>query len=136
MKMMVVRGRRDRRSLPSLKALDLPFPAAIVLLKPEYEVLFLPCIESMAGQPLGNRSGIFPGAKWDRESWEARRGIKEWLTRQFPTNRSYKPTVDQLPMTRMIDVPHLRRANVPCFGTLERALAFLGENLDGGGVYP
>jgi hypothetical protein len=121
-----------------LAELRLPFPAAIVLLHPEYEVLFLPCIDRMAGKPLGTgaaaRPGLLSGARWEG-GWEARRGIKEWLTQQFPAHRSYKPTLDQLPLTRMIDLPTLRRAGVPCFDTLERALAFLRER-GAGDVYP
>ncbi len=108
-----------------LRTLLLPFPVAYVLLHPEYEVLFLPCVEAMG----------FP--KWDRDSWEARRGIKEWLSAQLPRGRSYKPTVDQLPMTRQISFNELRQAMVPCFGTLERGLHFLKNNLGGvGKVYP
>lgn len=108
-----------------LRALKLPFPVAYVLLHPEYEVLFLPCLSNMG----------FP--QWDMESWEARRGIKEWLTRQLSRGRSYKPTIDQLPMTRQIDFSVLRSAGVPCFGTLERALVFISEHLDDGRiVYP
>ena len=99
---------------------------AYVLLHPEYEVLFLPCLATMG----------FP--KWDRDSWEARRGIKEWLSNQLPRGRSYyKPTVDQLHMTRQISLQKLRQASVPCFGSLERGLLFLKNNLGTAGkVYP
>ena len=108
-----------------LRALRLPFPVAYVLLHPEYEVLFLPCLERMGFPP------------WDRSSWEARRGIKEWLSGQLPRGRSYKPTVDQLSMTMQLDFELLRAANVPCFGTLERALIFFRDNLGASGnVYP
>ena len=108
-----------------LKELNLPFPVAYVLLKPEFEVLFLPCLEKMN----------LPA--WDRESWEARRGVKEWLSGQMPPGRLYKPTVDQLPMTRQIDLGVLRAADVPCFGSLERGLEFLKRNGDTCGcVYP
>jgi hypothetical protein len=121
-----------------LQRLQLPFPAAVVLFHPEYEVLFLPCLELMAGKPLGTgaaaRPGLRPRTRWDG-SWESRRGIKEWLSAQFPANRSYKPTLDQLPLTRLIDFRVLREAEVPCFGTLERALAFLAEG-SAGKVYP
>ncbi len=113
------------RTAHDLRALNLPFPVAYVLLHPEYEVLFLPCLAAMG----------FP--KWDRDSWEARRGIKEWLSAQLPRGRSYKPTVDQLPMTRRINLRKLRLAGVPCFGSLERGLLFLQNNLGGEGkVYP
>ena len=124
-----------------LQQLNLPFPSSVVLLHPEYEVLFLPCLDLMAGKPIKDpsgrdRPGLKAGTSWDRTSWEARRGVKEWLSRGFPPNRSYRPTLDQLPMTRMLDFDRLRDADVPCFGTLERALRFLGQSLDPGEVYP
>jgi len=108
-----------------LRMLNLPFPTAYVLLHPEYEVLFLPCLENMG----------FP--QWDRDSWEQRRGIKEWLSSRLPRGQAYKPTVNQLPMTRKIDFDMLRKANVPCFGSLERALQFLFDHAgETGAVYP
>jgi len=114
-----------------LRGLNLPIPAAYVLLHPEYEVLFLPCLHRMSGL------GFPEGLSWDRESWEARRGVKEWLTRQLPRGRSYKPSVDQLAMTRRIDIPTLRDAAVPCFGSLQRAITFLGKSWGKPGeVYP
>ena len=122
-----------------LRELDLPFPAAAVLLKPEYEVLFLPCLPLMAGRPLGSgvrrRPGLLPGTEWT-DPWEQRRGIKEWLSRHYPPGRRYKPTTDQLPLTQMIDLSMLRAADVPCFGTLERALRFLATSHGPGEVYP
>lgn len=111
-----------------LKELILPFPVAYVLLHPEYEVLFLPCIDQM---------GFPPGTKWDGHTWESRRGIKEWLSRQWPRGKSYKPTVDQLPMTQKLNFQTLRKAAVPSFGSLERALMFLNNHFgQQGGTYP
>ena len=107
------------------------------MLKPEYEVLFLPCVGEMAGQPIDGRTGLVSGTRWDKSHWEAHRGVKEWLSGHFPKGRSYKPTVDQLPMTRMIDLDVLAAAGVPCFGTLERALQFLVRaDTSPGDVYP
>lgn len=96
--------------------LDLPFPVAYVLLHPEYEVLFLPCLDGLGFPP------------WDGKSWESRRGIKEWLSGQLPRGRAYKPTVDQLRMTQKLDFQRIREANVPSFGSLERAIRFLAEH--------
>lgn len=125
-----------------LSALALPFPTAIVLLHPEYEVLFLPCVAQMAGRSIIDgsgkpRVGLQPGTVYE-DDWQAHRGIKEWLSRHFPRGRSYKPTQDQLPMTQMLDLDVVRAAGVPCFGTLERALGFLAASIDAGtaGVYP
>lgn len=117
-----------------------PFPVAVVLFHREYEVLFLPCLKQIAGRPLvgpdgQERPGLLPGTRYEGD-WEGVRGVKEWLSRHFPTGRAYKPTFDQLPMTRMIDIPTLRAADVPCFGTLERALSFLASSFGVPGVYP
>lgn len=119
-----------------LRNLSLSFPSAVVLLHPEYEVLFLPCLDLMAGKLLDGRPGLNAGTVWDGGSWEVRRGVKEWLSRHYPRNRRYKPTLDQLPMTRMVDFDRLRRAEVPCFGTLERAVTFLEGSRKAGDVYP
>jgi hypothetical protein len=125
-----------------LRGFRLPFPAAVVLLHPEYEVLFLPCVDRMAGRPIVDdsgkpRVGLLPGSVYEGD-WEAHRGVKEWLSRHFPRGRSYRPTQDQLPMTRMLDLDVVRAAGVPCFGTLERALGFLAMSIDAGthDVYP
>ena len=107
-----------------LRTLALPFPAAYVLLHPEYEVLFLPCMDLMM------KFGYPPATAWRHESWEAVRGVKEWLSKQLPPGRAYKPTVDQYDMTRQLDFARLRTADVPCFGTLERALWFFADHLD------
>ncbi len=119
-----------------LRQLGLPFPSAVVLLHPEYEVVFLPCLDLMAGKPLDGRPGLDAGTVWDGASWEAKRGVKEWLSHHFPRNRRYKPTLDQLPMTRMLDFDRVRKAEVPCFGTLERAVTFLNRSRNAGDVYP
>ncbi len=123
-----------------LRALKLPFPAAVVMFCREYETLFLPCVDLMAGVPLrGNaseRPGLQPGTRFDGDP-ESIRGVKEWLSKNFPRGSSYKPTLDQLPLTRMIRFDRLRSCGLPCFGTLERALQFLAEARGHGGrVYP
>lgn len=123
-----------------VRAASPPFPVAMVLLHREFEVLFLPCIERMAGKPIVGADGISrPGLREGSRylgDWEARRGVKEWISNQFPPGRSYKPTLDQLPLTRMIDIDTLRAADVPCFGSLERALRFLAASFGRTGVYP
>ena len=78
-----------------------PFPVAIVLLHRVYEVLFLPCLVQMAVRVLVGpdgqaRAGLLPGTHYEGD-WEAKRGVKEWLTTHFPPGRSYKPAFDQLP---------------------------------------
>lgn len=120
-----------------IRSLRLPFPVAYVLLHPEYEVLFLPCLKQMTGIFPDNRPGLLKGVTWDGESWESRRGIKEWLSKQFPPGRSYKPTMDQAIMTSKIDLDILRSSDVPCFGSLERAIQTLCDKVGSAGiVYP
>ena len=111
-------------------SLNLPFRTAVTLLHPEYEVLFLPCMHRMQNH------GFPPHTRWDGATWEARRDVKGWLSRQLPKGRSYKPTTDQKPMTGSIDFPELDAAQVACFGSLIRAVRFLGGHGPGGRVYP
>jgi AAA domain, putative AbiEii toxin, Type IV TA system len=58
------------------------------------------------------------------------RGVKEWLSKHMPPGRTYKPTLDQLALARMVDFGLLRASNppLPCFGSLERAVAFLHKH--------
>lgn len=123
-----------------LRALCLPFPVAVVMFCREYETLFLPCVDLMAGRPLVRdgveRPGLLADATFEGDP-EGVRGVKEWLSRRFPRGRSYKPTLDQLPMTRMLKFDRLRKSGLPCFGTLERALRFLSVSAGQvGAVYP
>jgi hypothetical protein len=115
-----------------LRAMNLPFPAAVVLAYREYESLFLPCVEKLAGRsfegPGGSRPGLRADARYEGD-FEAKRGVKEWLTSQMPAGRAYKPTVDQLPLTRMADFNVIRERGLSWFGSLERALRFLAANV-------
>jgi hypothetical protein len=80
------------------------------------------------------RAHLRPGSAWSGP-WEAKRGLKERLCTMMPTGQAYKPSVDQLAFTQMIDLDELAAADVPCFGTLERALTFLAS-AEPGEAYP
>lgn len=132
------------RAATWIQALRLPFPAAVVLAHREYEAFFLPCIARMAGREIvhhGNlrRPGLLAGTSFSGDPQDIR-GVKEWLSSHMPYGHSYKPTVDQLPFTRMIDFGMLRESDppLPCFGSLERALRFLSSQIqdEHHGVYP
>jgi len=119
---------------------NLHFPVGVVLLCREYETLFLPCLARMAGVPLRDdrgveRPGLLAGTTFGGE-YESIRGVKEWLSKRYPGGRNYKPTLDQLPMTRLINFDDLRKSGLSSFGTLERALRFLNENRGRSSVYP
>ena len=125
-----------------LREARLPFPAAVVLLHREYETLFLPCVDIMAGRPLQSvRAFPLPGLRPDTEfpgtDYERIRDVKGWLTRNFTSRRTYKETVHQLLLTRLLDFSRLRSSGLPCFGSLERALHFLADHKgERGVVYP
>jgi hypothetical protein len=119
-----------------LRSLKLPFPSAIVLAHREFEAFFLPCIARMAGRkivgPHGlERDGLLPNTTFEGDP-ESIRGVKEWLSNHMPKGRAYKPTVDQLPLARLVDFQMLRatRCSLPCFGSLERALHFLNREIE------
>jgi hypothetical protein len=117
----------------------LPFPVALVLLRREYETLLLPSLHRMAGvalvDPRGvRRPGVLPGAKYDGDP-EAVRDAKGVLTDSYVSGR-YKPNLDQLALTQLVDFDDIRAAGVPAFGTLERALRFLSSRLGQPGTYP
>jgi hypothetical protein len=121
-----------------VRGLDLPFPVAVVLFFREYETLFLPCLHAMAGRPLKDDRGIelAPLAADARFSGdpEAVRNAKKAINQFLPRTHPYKETTHQIALTRLLDLATLRASELPCFGTLERAVAFLLEGTRG--VYP
>lgn len=123
-----------------LRELALPFPSAVVLAYREFESLFLPCVDQMAGRPLSGQANTKrPGLRSDASftgDFEAKRGVKEWLSTQMPKGVSYKPAVDQLPLMRLVDFSRVRTSGLPWFGTLERALRFVDAHRGRGAVYP
>ena len=127
-----------------LRKQRLQFPAAMVLAHREFEAFFLPCMARMAGRRLVDahgieRPGLVPDARFEGDP-EDIRGVKEWLSDRMPRGRSYKPALDQLPLTRMVVFSDIRlhRPPLPCFGSLERALRFLDAERRKGShsVYP
>jgi hypothetical protein len=128
---------------------NLPFPVSVVMAYREFETWFLPSIPRMAGQPLPGVAGNRPGLSADTSTPaypENIRGVKEWLSRHYSANRSYKATTDQLPLTQLINLDDLVRAgfvennqpgSVSSAGSLVRGLQFLSSNLgSAGSVYP
>jgi len=111
-------------------------PVVVVAAKCEYEAWFLASLPTIAGKAIEKRPGLKPEITFPDERIETMRGVKEWLSRHFRDGRIYKETLDQLPMTRLIDLDtalpksrSLRR--------LEHAVAQLIENRnDAGFVSP
>jgi hypothetical protein len=129
------------RAAAWLRDAQLPFPVSIVLAHREYESIYLPCLTEMAGVKLRDpnsgmeRPGLRPDAVFQGDP-QAIRGVKEWLSDHMSEGRRYKPSVDQLPLTRLVRFDLLRASRLPWFGTLERALTFLAGSLGRPGVYP
>ena len=122
-----------------LRAAALPFPVAIVLTYREYETMFLASLASLAGKPIVDpggrtRAGIRAGATYQGDP-VAKRDAKGVVSSFMPPRQVYKPTTDQLALTRHLDFALLRTSGLACFGTLERALAFLAR-AGPGQIYP
>lgn len=113
---------------------SLPFPVAVVLAHREFEAWFLPCLPVIAGREIRPGVRIAEGTAFQGDP-EGKRGVKEWLSKHYPRGKAYKPSLDQLPLTRMMDFALLRAAGVSSFGTLENALRFLATP-GASGVYP
>jgi hypothetical protein len=122
-----------------VQAARLPLPAAVVLMYREYETMFLASLPSLAGKPIVDpsgrkRAGIAEGAVYAGDP-QGKRDAKKVMSSFMPPKQSYKPTTDQLALTRHLDFTLLRASGLACFGTLERALRFLAT-AGPGEVYP
>jgi hypothetical protein len=116
-------------------AASLPFPVSVVLAHREYEAWFLPCLPAMAGKEIRPGLHLLSDVTFAGNP-EGKRGVKEWLTTNlYPAGKAYKPTLDQLPLTRLVEFERLRASAVPSFGTLENGLRFLAAPGDAK-VYP
>lgn len=132
-----------------IRDLALPFPVAAVMAYREFETWFFPSLHRMSGRPIVGVAGSRGGLASDvvaPEHPESIRGVKEWLSNHYDGAHSYKPSLDQLPLTRMIDPADLVSAGalpndvsgaVSSAGTLVRSLEFLAANMGSPGlVYP
>ncbi len=107
-------------------------PVVVVAAKCEYEAWFLASLPTMAGTQLEGRPGLLPGITVQDERIETIRGVKEWLSRNFPEGRIYKETLDQLPMTRLIDLD-IALAKSRSLRRMEHAIVQLIEHRNTGG---
>lgn len=128
------------RKVKILRELNLPFPVGYVLLYREYETLLLASLASLKGKKIKDKSGferegINTTAELTRDL-ERIRNAKGMLSSFFPKNKIYKPTIDQLPLTRMIDFGLIKESGLPCYGTLERCLIDITSNRGKTSVYP
>ena len=79
-----------------VQAMGAKYPVVTVIANCEYEAWFLASLETMLERPDGL---TYPGGV------EARVGVKGWLDQHFfPPGRTYKPTVNQKPMTEQLNI--------------------------------
>jgi hypothetical protein len=103
-----------------IRNLGVRVPTVIVFAQCEYESWFLASIESIAGQPLGERPGLQTDLAWPEHS-ESIVGAKSWLDKRMPEGRIYKETEDQVLMTRLIDLT-LAQSRSRSFRRLQHAV--------------
>ena len=123
-----------------LREFNAPFPIAYHIMYREFETLFLPCLRIFAGREIKYDFGegkirIHPKANFEGD-FERNRDAKGIMSQFFPPGKSYKPSLDQLPLTRLINFEILRQSELACFGTLERCLNHLANNQENPTVYP
>jgi len=61
-------------------------------------------LPAIAGKLLDGRPGLKQDIAYPDDRVESLVGVKGWLSRNFQGGRIYKETLDQLPMTRFIDL--------------------------------
>lgn len=85
---------------------------SVVVAKSEYESWFLAAAASIAGKR-GIEESVVPP-----RNAESIRDAKGWISRQMPSGRSYRPTLDQAALTAVFDLAAARTA--PSFDKLWR----------------
>lgn len=98
------------------------FSVAVVLATQEFETWLIAGISSLAGVELDNgRSGVREGVKApDLDIESAPRNAKGWLSDRM--EMGYKPTLDQAPLTKRVDLDVIRARKLRSFKRLEDAL--------------
>jgi len=109
------------------------FPVVIVVANREYEAWFLASLDSISGRSIDGRSGLPAGLSY-RGDVEAIVGVKGWLSRQMPEGRVYKETLDQAPLTGMIDID-LAKAGSRSFRRMCHAVTQAVEAIDSGSIF-
>jgi hypothetical protein len=85
-----------------VRAIKPRVPVGVVAAQREYEGWFLASMDSIAGRDLDGRPGVLEGSTCD--SPETETDAKGWISRHMRPGRAYKETLDQLAMTRLIDI--------------------------------
>ncbi len=78
-------------------------PVAVVFARREYEAWFLASLESVAGHLISGKPALPADLTFTGEVEDVR-DVKGWMSRRFLSNRKYKETQDQAPMTERLDI--------------------------------
>ncbi len=113
------------------RALNPRIPVAVVIAKCEYEAWFLASLASIAGAGIDGRPGIPVGTTCGDP--ETIGDAKGWITRCLPHGRAYKETLDQLAMTRLLDIGQAH-ANSRSFRRMCKAIIELCTAIETGTV--
>ncbi|MGI4788377.1 MAG: DUF4276 family protein [Janthinobacterium lividum] len=89
-------------------AIGVRFPVVIVIAKCEYETWFLASLETVVDAPMESKLDLPIGLTYPGEV-EGFAGVKGWITRQLPVGRSYKETMHQTSMTKLINLERVRQ---------------------------
>jgi hypothetical protein len=118
------------------------FPIAIVFFYREYETLAISIAPRLVGRQLLSPTGkailtVQAPANLPMNP-EQPRDAKGWIGRELFGGLPYKPTIHQLPLTRLMGINELRSADLSSYRRLESGLTFLAEEVRSGGraVYP
>lgn len=106
------------------------FPVVVVIAKCEYEAWLVASLDSIAGKEIEGCSGLPAGTTYPEQDVESLVAVKGWLSRQFTGSRRYKETLDQAPMTRLLN-PDLVAPRSRSFRRLQHALEEALTAIDG-----
>lgn len=111
------------------KAIGVRFPVVIVAANRMYENWFLASLETIRGQPLEGRLGLPEDTPIPQDA-EAENG-KGYINNFLPDGRTYKGTLDQEAMTRLLDTTKAEQ-NSRSFKRLRHAVKEAVEAMDTG----
>ena len=112
------------------EALNAPVPIAIVCAKSEYETWFICSLSGSYGDGIRRRLNMQSGAICPNDP-ESIRDAKGWLEERMPSDRAYKPILDQDDLTHhiAIDLVHEKSRT---FRRLYHAVEELVDAVDAG----
>ena len=103
-------------------------PVSIVVAAREYEAWFLASLKTLRGRDIDGRFTLPANLEYTGDV-ESRRGVKEWLGKALPDGIVYAPTLDQAPMSKLIDTVEAR-TNSRSFRRMCHAIEQIVEAID------